>query len=128
MRMQVIVWSIYFAHNAYTFFHALKHVYRCSCMWVIFSVYHIETYYLGFTFWHQTRKLFRGQLKEASGCGNFSLHWRPVGDLLLLSLLLWSGCWLFDTFPISSLTYSPFPLWHIPHFHSQFYRYSNNIN
>ena len=48
--------------------------------------------------------LFRGQLKDASGCGNFSLHWRPVGDLLLLSVL-WSCCCLFDTFPISILNF-----------------------
>ena len=51
----------------------------------------------------------RGQLKNASGCGKFLLHWRPVGDLLLfcvsmvglLSLLL------------------------IPYFHFQFYKNSH---
>ena len=48
--------------------------------------------------------LFRCQLKDASWCGNFSLHLRPVGDLLLLSAL-WSGCCLFDTFPISILNF-----------------------
>ena len=31
-------------------------------------------------------------------------HWRPVGELLLLSVL-WSGCCLFDTFPISILNF-----------------------
>ena len=35
---------------------------------------------------------------------NFSLHWRPFGDLLLLSAL-WSGCCLFGTFPISILNF-----------------------
>ena len=48
--------------------------------------------------------LLRGKLKDAFGCGNFSLHWRPVGDLLLLSVL-WSGCCLFDIFPISILNF-----------------------
>ena len=32
------------------------------------------------------------------------MHWRPVGDLLLL-FVLWSGCCLFDTFPISILNF-----------------------
>ena len=41
------------------------------------------------------------ELKDASGC---SLHWKPIGDLLLLSVL-WSGCCLFDTFPISILNF-----------------------
>ena len=45
------------------------------------------------------------QLKDASGCGNYPLHWRPVGDLLLL---------FFSMVGLLSL-------WHIPHFHSQFY-------
>ena len=41
---------------------------------------------------------------RVSGCGNFSLHWRPVGDLLLL-FFLWSVCCLFDRFPISILNF-----------------------
>ena len=45
-------------------------------------------------------------MKDASGCGNFSLHWRPVGDLVLL---------FFSMVGLLSL-------WHIPHFHSQFYK------
>ena len=44
------------------------------------------------------------RLKDASGCGNFSLHWRPVGDPLLL-FFIWAGCCLFDTFPISILNF-----------------------
>ena len=44
-------------------------------------------------------------LNDDSGCGSFSLHWRPIGDLLLLSVLL-SGCCLFDTFPISIFNFT----------------------
>ena len=48
--------------------------------------------------------LFRGQLKDGSGCGNFSLRCRPIGDLLLLSVL-WLGYCVFQTFPISMLNF-----------------------
>ena len=51
------------------------------------------------------------QLKDASGCGSFSLHWRPIADRLLLSVL-WSGCCLFDTFPISILNF----IWEKTHY------------
>ena len=46
----------------------------------------------------------RGQLKDASGCGSFSLHWRPIVGFRLLSAQ-WSGCCRFDTFPISFLNF-----------------------
>ena len=49
---------------------------------------------------HSYTYLSRGQLKHVSGCGSFSLHLRPIDGLRLLSAL-WSGCFLFDTFPIS---------------------------
>ena len=45
--------------------------------------------------------MFRGQLKDASRCGNFSLHWRPVSDLLLL--------FFFYGPVVVSLAHSPFP-------------------
>ena len=47
--------------------------------------------------------LLRDQLKDIYGCGSFSLHWRPINGIWLLSAL-WSGCCRFDTFPISILS------------------------
>ena len=48
--------------------------------------------------------VLRVQLRTTSGYRIFSLHWRPIGGLRLLSAL-WMGCCLFDIFPISILNF-----------------------
>ena len=73
-------------------------------LWFLLVLYVFNSkFILWYGVWTGTH-FVKGHLKPASGRGIFSLCWRPISGLWLLSALL---TWLLS-------------LLHIPHFHSQF--------